>query len=86
MPTRYGEYSQRVAFYDAALQRLRALPGVGAVGTIDDLPFTAGEAQALTLQGYPPVAQPVAVQIRQVTPGYLRHGNSSAPGTRRRRN
>ncbi len=54
------------------MQRIRALPGVDAAGTIDDLPFTDGSAQALQLEGEPPRAEPVAVQVRQVTPGYLR--------------
>jgi putative ABC transport system permease protein len=72
VPTRYGEYAQRVAFYDTALQRLRAVPGVEAAGTIDDLPLTVGSSQTLTLEGYPPQSQPVALQVRQVTPGYLR--------------
>ena len=67
---RYHTAVQRSAFFEAALQRIRALPGVEAAGTIDDLPFAAGSAQGLRLEGYPP--QRVAVQVRQVTPGYLR--------------
>ena len=54
------------------MQRIRALPGVEAAGTIDDLPFADGSSQGLTLEGYPPQRDPVAVQVRQVTPGYLR--------------
>jgi putative ABC transport system permease protein len=64
--------AQRSAFFDEALQRLRALPGVEAAGTVDDLPFADGSSQTLELEGYPPQREPVAVQIRQVTPGYLR--------------
>jgi predicted permease len=70
--TRYASAVQRSAFFDAALERLRALPGVEAAGTIDDLPFAAGESQTLELEGYPPQRVPVAVQVRQITPGYLR--------------
>ena len=36
---RYPTPAQRSAFFDAALQRIRALPGVEAAGTIDDLPL-----------------------------------------------
>jgi putative ABC transport system permease protein len=54
------------------LQRIRALPGVEAAGTIDDLPLLDGSAQTLHLEGYPPQRNPVAVQVRQITPGYLR--------------
>jgi predicted permease len=69
---RYSSPVQRSSFFDTALQRLRALPGVEAAGTIDDLPFADGSSQTLTLEGYPPQREPVAVQVRQITPGYLR--------------
>jgi len=68
---RYPTPAQRLAFLEAALQRIRALPGVEAAGTIDDLPFSAGgSGQPLVPEGYPP--QRVTVQVRQITPGYLR--------------
>ncbi len=72
--TRYQTPEQRTAFYDAALERIRALPGVEAAATIDDLPLLDGSSQTLTLEGSAAPAQsdPVAVQVRQVTPGYLR--------------
>ncbi|HEU5259229.1 MAG TPA: ABC transporter permease, partial [Vicinamibacterales bacterium] len=68
---RYPTPAHRSAFFEAALQRIRALPGVEAAGTIDDLPFSAGgSAQGLLPEGYAP--KRVAVQVRQITPGYLR--------------
>ncbi|HXW07004.1 MAG TPA: ABC transporter permease [Vicinamibacterales bacterium] len=69
---RYPSPARRLSFFDAALQRIRALPGVEAVGTIDDLPFSDGSSQTLHLEGDPPQRNPVAVQVRQITPGYLR--------------
>ena len=39
---RYPSPAQRSSFFDAALQRIRALPGVEAAGTIDDLPLIEG--------------------------------------------
>ena len=69
---RYPSPVQRSAFFDTALQRIRALPGVEAAGTIDDLPFADGSSQSLTPEGYPPQRDQVAVQVRQITPGYLR--------------
>jgi putative ABC transport system permease protein len=69
---RYPSPVERSSFFDTALQRIRALPGVEAAGTIDDLPFADGSSQTLTLEGSPPQRNPVAVQVRQVTPGYLR--------------
>jgi len=70
--TRYPSPAQRSSFFEAALQRIRALPGVEAAGTIDDLPLKEGSSQTLDLEGYPPQREPVAVQVRQITPGYLR--------------
>jgi putative ABC transport system permease protein len=70
--TRYPTPAQRSSFFDAALQRIRALPGVEAAGTIDDLPLIDGSSQTLALEGYPPQRDQVAVQVRQITPGYLR--------------
>jgi putative ABC transport system permease protein len=69
--TRYPSPAPRSAFFDAALQRIRALPGVEGAGTIDDLPLNEGSSQTLDLEGYPPQREPVAVQVRQITPGYL---------------
>jgi predicted permease len=68
---RYPSPAQRLSFFDAALPRIRALPGVESAGTIDDLPFADGSSQTLQLEGYAPQLDPVAVQVRQVTPGYL---------------
>ena len=70
--TRYATPAQRSSFFEAALKRIRALPGVVAAGTIDDLPLHDGSSQTLHLEGYPPQRNPVAVQVRQITPGYLR--------------
>jgi putative ABC transport system permease protein len=70
---RYPTPEQRAAFVAEALQRIRALPGVTAAGTINDLPFSAGgEAQFLGLEGQAPRRDLPIVQVRQVTPGYLR--------------
>ena len=70
--TRYPTPPQRFAFFDATLKRIRSLPGVEAAGTIDDLPLLDGSSQTLQLEGYPPQPSPVAVQVRQITPGYVR--------------
>jgi predicted permease len=69
---RYPTAGQRQAFFEAALLRMRALPGVVAAGTIDDLPFADGSSQTLAPEGYPPQRDAAAVQVRQISPGYLR--------------
>ena len=72
--TRYPMPAQRVSFFDTTLQRVRALPGVEAAGTIDSVPFVGGSVQPIVLEGHAellPRDQPT-VQVRQITPGYLR--------------
>jgi predicted permease len=69
---RYSTGAQRSAFFEAALQRIRALPGVVAAGTIDTVPFTDGEAQILGLEGQGPRRDAPVVQVRQISPDYVR--------------
>jgi predicted permease len=71
--TRYETPARRTAFFDTALERVRALPGVEAAGAIDDLPLTGGSVQPIVVAGRPellPREQPT-VQVRALTPGYL---------------
>lgn len=69
---RYPTPERRSGFFAAALERIRALPGVVAAGTIDDLPLHDGSSQTLLLEGsHAPQGEPVAVQVRQITSGYL---------------
>jgi putative ABC transport system permease protein len=71
---RYATPAQRTAFFDTALERLRALPGVSAAGAIDSLPLTGGSVQPIVVEGRPellPRDQPT-VQVRAITPGYLK--------------
>ncbi len=63
--TRYPAPAPRLAFFDAALQRIRALPGVEVAGTIDDLPLVVGSSQTLDLEGYPPQRDPVARNVSE---------------------
>jgi predicted permease len=72
--TRYATPAQRSAFFDRAIERMRALPGVESAGAIDTVPLTGGSVQPIVVEGRPellPRDQPT-VQVRQVTPGYLR--------------
>jgi predicted permease len=72
---RYPEPAQRRAFYDALLERVRALPGVQAAGLADTLPVTGGgSVQPLVVEGRPelkPSEQPT-VAVRGASPGYLK--------------
>jgi predicted permease len=72
--TRYDTPAKKSAFFDAALQRVRALPGVQAAGAVDDLPLHGGSVQPIVLEGHAellPREQPT-VEVRKITPGYLR--------------
>ena len=72
--TRYKSPSQRSAFFDAALQRIRALPGVQDAAVVDSLPLTGGSQQPIVIDGRAellPRDQPT-VAVRKITPGYLR--------------
>ena len=72
--TRYKTPAQTTAFFDGALQRLRALPGVQEAASIDDLPLAGGSQQPIVVDGKAellPKDQPT-VAVRKITPGYLR--------------
>jgi putative ABC transport system permease protein len=72
--TRYKTPSQITAFFDGALQRIRALPGVQETAVIDDLPLAGGSQQPIVIDGRAellPRDQPT-VAVRKITPGYLR--------------
>jgi putative ABC transport system permease protein len=71
---RYPSAAQLSAFFDTALARIRALPGVEAAGTIDTLPvMDGGSVQPVVIEGKAealPRDQPTAA-IRKISPGYL---------------
>jgi predicted permease len=71
--TRYKEPSQVGRFFDTALARIRAIPGVQSAGAIDTLPLQGGSVQPIVHEGAAellPRDQPT-VAVRKATPGYL---------------
>jgi putative ABC transport system permease protein len=75
--TRYKTPAQVSGFFDTALERIRALPGVQAAGAVDDLPSQGGSVQPIVLEGHTellPRDQPT-VAVRKITPGFLRAMN-----------
>jgi putative ABC transport system permease protein len=75
--TRYKTPAQVSSFFDTALERIRALPGVQAAGAVDDLPSQGGSVQPIVLEGHTellPRDQPT-VAVRKITPGFLRAMN-----------
>ena len=72
---KYNQDEKLVSFHDAALNALRALPGVTAVGMTTTLPFTGNNSQGSYSSPdivLPPGAPAPHAQVRNVDPGYLR--------------
>ena len=70
---RIPEAARVRAYFDEAMRKLRALPGVQAAGAIDTLPLQGGSVQPIVLEGRPellPRDQPTA-EVRKILPGYL---------------
>ncbi len=64
---------QETQFFDAALDRIRRLPGVVAAGAVDSLPLGGGSNQPVAVEGRPvvPMSEQPEVSVRVVTAGYL---------------
>ncbi|HEU4873721.1 MAG TPA: ABC transporter permease [Pyrinomonadaceae bacterium] len=74
-PSRYSEPHQVLAFFDRAMEQIRAVPGVVSVGTTTTIPLAGGgSTQPFTVEGRPAGAiaeQPMA-QTRYISPDYFR--------------
>jgi putative ABC transport system permease protein len=70
---RYEEGTQ-MPFYQQLEDRIRALPGVAAVGAINILPLSNNyDSQGIQIEDHPmPDGQGAAPQVRSITPGYFR--------------
>jgi predicted permease len=58
------------AFYEELTARIRALPGVEAVGAVDVLPFWSNAMGTMEIDG--PAATRAGPSVRHATPGYFR--------------
>src|SRR4029077_1919871 len=70
---RYDTPQKFLAFFERALPRMRALPGVAGAGGIGELAGLGGSVQPIVLEGHAellPRDQPT-VEVRKITPGYL---------------
>ena len=91
-PFRYKDFDRRVAFVNAEVEKVRAIPGVISVGSIDMVPFTnQANATFYRLEGQTDAAIPGQVAlVRNITRGYfatvgasLREGRSFVPSDQR---
>jgi len=72
---KYSTPESRKAFFERALERVRALPGVEAAGAMNTLPLTdGGSTQPITIEGRPAgsLAEQPEVAVRVLTPGTLK--------------
>jgi predicted permease len=52
-PAKYGDGESQVRFFEAALERLRAIPGVTAAGFVQSLPFSGNNSSgSYSIDGY----------------------------------
>jgi putative ABC transport system permease protein len=74
LPRSYNDQAKRAAFFTDAMQRLRALPGVAAVGAVSDFFIHRQPDYRIALEGQPPrqpddAAPPLTED--QIIPGYF---------------
>ena len=73
-PVKYPDTARRVAFFDEAVRRVQALPGVQSVAIAGNLPLTYnGDSMPIGVEGIPdpPPDQQRDVIFRAVGPGYF---------------
>ena len=74
-PAKYSDRAKKVAFYDQALERLNALPGVRSAGLVMNLPLSgANMNRGFTVEGRPAPrpGENVTVDYQVVSPDYFR--------------
>lgn len=68
----YQGEERRMAFLDRALEEIRAVPGVAAAATTDDLPFSGGgQGYFFSREEHPETRQDRSGAIKYVSPGYF---------------
>jgi putative ABC transport system permease protein len=72
---KFASPSGQINFFKEVLQQVRALPGVDSAGVIDSLPLgDGGSHQPFSIEGRPvlPMSEQPEVDVRLISPGYLR--------------
>ncbi len=73
--TKFPAPAAQISFFERVLERVRVTPGVESAGVIDDLPLdNGGSHQPIAIEGRPvvPMADQPEVDVRLVSPGYMR--------------
>ncbi len=71
--TKYNDANSQVNFQDQLNQRIAALPGVTAAGTVDILPLQPGNTSAVFVEGepLPPPGQETEANVRVISESYF---------------
>ncbi len=71
--TKYPKSEDKIAFFEQVTKRIKALPGVKAVGTTSVLPFSENfDGRGLAVEDHPvPRGAEIAVDLYVASPGYL---------------
>ncbi|WP_353070762.1 ABC transporter permease [Tunturiibacter gelidoferens] len=71
MSSQYGNAHKRRAFFGGLIERINSIPGMQAVGVVNELPLSNSESLAsLFVEGYPNTKQQL-VEERGITQNYL---------------
>jgi predicted permease len=72
-PTKYADDKSQIAFQDQLSERVKGLPGVTAVGTVNILPLQPGNTTRVNVEGdpVPPPGQELEANIRTVNETYF---------------
>src|SRR6185437_10651828 len=72
-PAKYNNANSQVNFQDQLTQRISALPGVTAAGTVDILPLQPGNTTVVYVEGepLPPPGQETEANVRVVSESYF---------------
>lgn len=71
---KFSTATQQISFFERALERIRALPGINAAAVIDDVPLGGGGShQPIAVEGRPvvPMSEQPEVDVRRISTGYL---------------
>jgi putative ABC transport system permease protein len=72
--TKFADATQQTSFYEQVLQHVRAMPGVQAVGLVDNLPLSGGGShEPISIEGQPvlPMSEQPEVDVRIISAGYM---------------
>jgi hypothetical protein len=71
-PAKYEDGQSQVAFFQQAIEGIKALPKVQSVGAISDLPLLGGNSTVFQIEGRPVEQEKPLTEFRAINPNYFR--------------